>query len=76
MAKRGLRTRVFDIAEAREMRLSELAEAMGLALSLVYRVKNGERGIGEPFMVGAKRAFPGLSFGELFYVEEAEEKVS
>ncbi len=62
-----IRTRVFDIANGRFKNLSELATAMGLSVSQVYRVREGKRGINEKFIVGAKRAFPELRLDELFY---------
>lgn len=49
--------------------LTELARAMGLSVSQVYRVKKGERPIGEKFILGAIKAFPDKSLSELFYLE-------
>jgi hypothetical protein len=62
-----IRTRVFDIANNKFENLSELAKAMGISVSQVYRVREGKRGINEKFIVGAKRAFPDLRLDELFY---------
>jgi hypothetical protein len=62
-----IRTRVFDIADGKFHNLSELARAMGLSVSQVYRVREGKRGINEKFIVGAKMAFPDLRLDELFY---------
>ncbi len=62
-----IRTRVFDIANGKFQNLSELARAMGLSVSQVYRVREGKRGINEKFIVGAKMAFPELRLDELFY---------
>ena len=45
----------------------ELAKAMGLSVSQVYRVREGKRGINEKFIVGAKKAFPDSRLDELFY---------
>ncbi len=47
--------------------LSELAKAMGLSVSQVYRVREGKRGINEKFIIGAKKAFPESRLDELFY---------
>jgi hypothetical protein len=47
--------------------LSDLAVAMGLSVSQVYRVREGTRGINEKFIVGAKKAFPNYRLDELFY---------
>ncbi len=62
-----IRTRVFDIANDKFQNLSELARAMGISVSQVYRVREGKRGINEKFIVGAKMAFPDLRLDELFY---------
>jgi hypothetical protein len=64
-----IRTRVFDLAQSRYHNLSELARAMGLSVSQVYRVREGKRGINEKFLIGAKKAFPNLRLDELFYFE-------
>jgi hypothetical protein len=63
-----IRTRVFDIANGKFQNLSELAKAMGISVSQVYRVREGKRGINEKFIVGAKMAFPDLRLDELFYL--------
>jgi hypothetical protein len=62
-----IRTKVFEIAEKRYENLSELAKAMGISVSQVYRVREGKRGINEKFIIGAKMAFPDLRLDELFY---------
>ena len=62
-----IRTRVFDIANDKYQNLSELARAMRISVSQVYRVREGKRGINEKFIVGAKMAFPDLRLDELFY---------
>jgi transcriptional regulator with XRE-family HTH domain len=62
-----IKTRVFDIADHKFENLSELAKAMGISVSQVYRVREGKRGINEKFIVGAKMAFPDLRLDELFY---------
>jgi len=62
-----IKTRVFDIANDKFQNLSELARAMGISVSQVYRVREGKRGINEKFIVGAKMAFPDLRLDDLFY---------
>jgi hypothetical protein len=62
-----IRTRVFEMANGKYHNLSDLAVAMGLSVSQVYRVREGKRGINEKFIVGAKRAFPDYRLDELFY---------
>jgi hypothetical protein len=62
-----IRTKVFDIADERYDNLTELARAMGISVSQVYRVREGKRGINEKFIIGAKMAFPDLRLDEMFY---------
>jgi D-Tyr-tRNAtyr deacylase len=62
-----IRTRVFEMANGRYHSLSDLAGAMGLSVSQLYRVRDGKRGINEKFIVGAKKAFPNSRLDELFY---------
>ena len=62
-----IKTRVFEMANGRYHNLSDLARAMGLSVSQVYRVREGKRGINEKFIVGAKKAFPDSRLDELFY---------
>jgi hypothetical protein len=65
-----IRTTLFDIAPQKFQSLSELAGAMGISVSQVYRVREGKRGINEKFIVGAKIAFPEMRLDELFYLED------
>ena len=62
-----LRTRIFDLCPGRYRNLSELAEAMEISVSQVYRVQDGKRNINCKFIIGAIKAFPGCSFDDLFY---------
>ena len=62
-----IKTRVFDLAQGKYQNLSDLARAMGLSISQVYRVRMGKRGINEKFLIGAKKAFPEYRLDELFY---------
>ncbi|OGO06549.1 MAG: hypothetical protein A2Z76_01050 [Chloroflexi bacterium RBG_13_56_8b] len=62
-----LRTRVFDLCPGRYRNLSELAQAMEISVSQVYRVQEGKRNINCRFIIGAIKAFPGCSFDDLFY---------
>lgn len=47
--------------------MSELAQAMEISVSQVYRVQEGKRNINCRFIIGAIKAFPGCSFDDLFY---------
>ncbi len=62
-------TKVFELCYSKYDNLSELAEAMGLSVSQVYRVRDGKRSINQKFIIGAKRAFPELRLDELFYFD-------
>ena len=65
-----LKTRVFELCDGRYRNLTELAQAMGISQDLIYRVRKGERGIHERFIIGATKAFPGYKLDDLFYVSE------
>jgi hypothetical protein len=62
-----IKTRVFEMSSGKYHNLSDLAMAMGISVSQVYRVREGKRGINEKFIVGAKKAFPDCRLDELFY---------
>lgn len=64
-----IRTRIFELSNARYRSLSDLAHAMGLSVSQVYRVREGKRHINQKFIVGAKRAFPSYGLDDLFYFD-------
>jgi predicted transcriptional regulator len=67
-----LKTRVFDLYVGRYRNLSELAKAMEISVSQIYRVFEGKRNINRKFIIGAIKAFPGYKFDDLFYfVSEA-----
>jgi len=63
-----LETKVFELSNRKYGNLSELARAMEISVSQVYRVRQGKRGINEKFIIGAAKAFPGYKFDDLFYV--------
>ena len=65
-----LNTRVFELCNGRYRNLVELAQTMGISQDLIYRVRRGERGIHEKFIIGAAKAFPGYKLDDLFYVSE------
>ena len=64
-----IKTRIFDLCDGNYQNLSELARAMGLSVSQVYRVREGKRSINHKFIIGAKEAFPKYRLEELFYFE-------
>jgi len=65
-----IKTRIFDLGNSNFRNLSELAQAMGLSVSQVYRVREGKRSINHKFIIGAKRAFPNYGLDDLFYLDE------
>ena len=68
MPDKTLRTRAFDVARARGIANdAELARRMEVAQSILSRVRKRERRINQVFIAGAFRAFPDLTFEELFF---------
>lgn len=65
-----IKTRIFELCNGNYRNLSELAQAMGLSVSQVYRVREGKRSINQKFIIGAKRAFPNHRLDDLFYLDE------
>ena len=63
-----IRTRIFELNHNYYTSLSELAYAMGISVSQIYRVREGKRAINQKFIVGAAKAFPGRKLDELFYL--------
>ncbi len=63
-----VRTRIFEFCSKKYNNLSELAHAMGISISQVYRVREGRRNINQKFIVGAMKAFPERQLGDLFYL--------
>jgi hypothetical protein len=64
-----IRTRIFQMAAGKYSNLSDLARAMHISVSQVYRVREGKRGINEKFIIGAKMAFPECRLDELFFFQ-------
>ena len=67
-----VRTKVFDLSYRGYSNLSELAKAMGISVSQIYRVREGKRHINQKFIVGAVKAFPGYRLDDLFYLTPDE----
>ncbi len=63
-----LETKVFELCNGKYRNLSELAQAMGISVSQVYRVRKDKRPINQKFIIGAIRAFSGYRLDDLFYV--------
>lgn len=62
-----VKTKIFELSNSNYKNLSQLAEAMGISVSQIYRVRQGKRNINQKFIVGAIKAFPGYRFEDLFY---------
>ena len=62
-----IKTRVFELCDGRYRNLSELAQAMGISVSQVYRVREGKRHINQKFIIGTMQAFPQYKLDDLFY---------
>lgn len=63
-----VKTRIFELCDGRYGNFSELARAMGISVSQLYRVRQGARHINQQFIVGAIMAFPEYRLDELFYL--------
>ncbi len=63
-----VRTVIFDLCKDDYRNLSDLAGAMGISVSQIYRVRDGKRAINQKFIVGAMQAFPNRKLDELFYL--------
>lgn len=63
-----VQTRVFELCDGKYKNLSQLAHAMEISVSQVYRVREGKRHINERFIIGAIKAFPNRKLEELFYL--------
>ena len=72
-----VKTTIFELCNGKYNNLSELAQAMGISVSQIYRVREGKRNINQKFIVGAIKVFPEHELGDLFYLapeSAAEEK--
>ncbi len=63
-----VKTKVFEFGNNGYKNLSELAQAMGISVSQIYRVREGKRHINQKFIVGAIKAFPKCRLDDLFYL--------
>ena len=62
-----VKTRIFELCDGKYRNLCELAWAMGISVSQIYRVRQGKRNINQKFIIGAMKAFPRHKFDDLFY---------
>jgi 16S rRNA U516 pseudouridylate synthase RsuA-like enzyme len=68
-----VKTRVFELARGKYRNVADLATAMGLSVSQLYRVREGKRSINQKFIIGAKKAFSEYRLDELFYLDSGQE---
>jgi len=68
-----IKTRVFELSNSKYNNLSELAQAMGISVSQIYRVREGKRHINQKFITGAAKAYPGYKLDDLFYLTPEEQ---
>ncbi|MBA7613564.1 hypothetical protein ES703_20815 [subsurface metagenome] len=71
-----VRTRIFELPNNGYKNLTELAQAMGISVSQIYRVYQGKRNINQKFIIGAMKAFPGYKLDDLFYLAPEPASVS
>ena len=70
-----VKTRIFQYYNGKYNNLSDLAKAMGISVSQIYRVREGKRSINQKFIVGAIKAFPECKLDDLFYLAPDEQSV-
>ena len=63
-----VKTTIFNFCYQKYKSLPDLAQAMGISVSQIYRVREGKRHINQKFIVGATKAFPGYKLDDLFYL--------
>lgn len=63
-----LETKVFELCSGKYKNITELAQAMGISVGQVYRIRQGKRKANERFIIGAIKAFPEYKLDDLFYV--------
>ena len=63
-----IKTRIFELYKVKYKNLSDLAQAMEISASQLYRVRSGKGNINQKFITGAIKALPGNSIKDLFYL--------
>jgi hypothetical protein len=71
-----VKTKVFDLEYPNYRNLSDMAQAMGISVSQIYRVREGKRGINQSFIIGAIKAFPDRRLDDLFYLTSEEPAIA
>lgn len=60
------RTTAFEAADALGWSVGDLAKRSGIPASTLYEIRNGRRFVGPKTIPGIRKAFPQLSFEQLF----------
>jgi len=68
-----LNTRVFKLYKGKYRNLVKLAHAMGILRDLIYRVRKGERGVNQKFIIEAIKASPRHKLDDFFYASEGSQ---
>ncbi len=63
-----IKTRIFENYSTYYRNMTELAQAMEISVSQIYRVREGKRHINQKFIIGAIKAFPDRKLDDLFYL--------
>ncbi len=69
-----VKTRIFELCDGKYQSLSDLAKAMKISVSQIYRVREGKRSINQKVIVGAAKAFPQYRLDDLFYLTPEDGK--
>ena len=70
-----LKTRVFQLWDEKyqgNSSMSRLAQATGISLAHLYRVRRGDRKITATFIVGVAKVFSEYKLDDLFYVQRRD----
>ena len=71
-----IKTKVFELSQGRYENLPELAQAMGISVSQIYRVREGKSNISQKFIIGAMRAFPEYKLDDLFHLAPESQAIT
>jgi len=71
-----IKTKVFELSQGKYYNLPELAQAMGISVSQIYRVREGKSNISQKFIIGAMKAFPGYKLNDLFYLTPESQAIT
>ena len=63
-----VKTRIFQFGNRHYKNFFEVAQAMGISVSQLYRVREGKCHINQKFIAGAIKAFPNYNLNNLFYL--------